>query len=200
VVAFDLDGTLTRRDTMAPFLSAVRGRSAVVRTAGLQWYTLLRGATSAAYRDPAKVAFVGSLLRGLRSEELRETGQRFAAQAVASRLQPWARERIDWHHERGHELVMISASLEVYVAPMAELLGFSTAYATRLEVVDGRVTGRLDGLNVRGAEKARLLQHHLAGRPARVWAYGNSRGDLEMLGAADVPVFVRRRPPPPAAD
>ena len=88
---------------------------------------------------------------------------------------------------------MISASPDVYVAPLAPLLGFDTAYATRLEVADGRITGRRLGANVRGAEKARLLNLHLGDEPARIWAYGNSSGDVDMLALAHVPVYIRRR-------
>jgi len=71
--------------------------------------------------------------------------------------------------------------------------------ATRLEVAaDGKLTGRYEGRNCRGAEKARRLREWIdesVGSPESrvfVWAYGNSAGDREMLRDADVGVDVGR--------
>ena len=71
--------------------------------------------------------------------------------------------------------------------------GFDGVVATRLAVSGGILTGGYEGVNCRGTEKyARLLSHlrtHglLAGGGDKVelWAYGNSRGDLRLLNAAD---------------
>ncbi len=67
--------------------------------------------------------------------------------------------------------------------------------ATQLEVAgDGRLTGRLQGANVRGPEKkARVeawIAQRLGDRPFRLWAYGDSAGDRELLAMADHPVRV----------
>jgi phosphatidylglycerophosphatase C len=59
--------------------------------------------------------------------------------------------------------------------------------ATQLEVDRrGRLTGRLFGDNVRGVEKERLLREWLGGDAVRLYAYGDSDGDAEMLAMADV--------------
>ena len=87
----------------------------------------------------------------------------------------------------------MSASPECYVRVAGELLGTDGALATRLQVGGGLLTGRFDGQNCRGAEKyARLVawlrSEGLNGSGAAqpiLWAYGNSRGDLRLLHAAD---------------
>ena len=59
----------------------------------------------------------------------------------------------------------------------------------------GRLTGRYDGGNCRGEEKIRRLRLWMADAGwggGRLWAYGNSRGDLRMLRAADIGVNVGR--------
>ena len=56
----------------------------------------------------------------------------------------------------------------------------------------GRCTGRLDGANCRGPEKATRLQTLLGDDPVELWAYGNSAGDDEMLALARHPVRVKR--------
>ena len=68
--------------------------------------------------------------------------------------------------------------------------------ATELAVGDdGRLTGELARPNVRGPEKVRRLDEWLAreGRPAFVWAYGDSAGDRELLARADQAISVGRR-------
>jgi phosphatidylglycerophosphatase C len=72
--------------------------------------------------------------------------------------------------------------------------GFDEVIATRLEVgSDGRLTGRLDGPNVRAEQKAIRLAEALASDQVEIWAYGDSIGDREMLAMADHPVWAGRR-------
>ncbi len=89
----------------------------------------------------------------------------------------------------------MSASPELYVGKAGDVLGADGVVATRLAVVDGLLTGRYDGANCRGEEKLRRLREwvdHTDAGPGPLWAYGNSRGDLRMLRAADVGVNVGR--------
>jgi phosphatidylglycerophosphatase C len=66
--------------------------------------------------------------------------------------------------------------------------------AVELEAEGGRLTGRMVGANCRGAEKVRRLTTWLDGEPpTRLWAYGNSSGDRELLAAADEPTWIGRR-------
>ena len=193
VAAFDFDGTITRRDTLAPFLRELCGGAVLARAI---LATLGTALVEGIDRDRLKAAVLGRLLRGRRLEEVEALVPGFAEQVLASRLRTDTLERISWHREQGHVLVVISASPELYVGPIARRLGFDAALATRLEVgADGCLTGALVGDNVRGPEKVRRLRQHLddSHGSARLWAYGNSRGDSELLAAADVATTVTRR-------
>jgi len=94
---------------------------------------------------------------------------------------------------------MVSASPELYVAPVARRLGFDATLATRLQVgPDGLLTGRLVGRNCRGPEKVRRLQEWFGDETPVVFAYGDSRGDREMLAfSSDGGTWLRRRSRPP---
>jgi phosphoserine phosphatase len=82
----------------------------------------------------------------------------------------------------------------MYLRPIAERLRFDAVLSTDLEIgPDGLLTGRIDGANVRGAEKARRLDAWIGDRPAYVWAYGDSSGDKMLWARADHPVRVGRR-------
>jgi phosphatidylglycerophosphatase C len=115
---------------------------------------------------------------------------------LAGHVRPEVRRRLDWHRGRGDRVVVVSASPDAYVAVAADRLAADATIATLLEVDDsGCVTGRYQGANCRGEEKIRRLRRWMGdqgldGGP--LWAYGNSRGDLAMLSAADTGVNVGR--------
>jgi phosphatidylglycerophosphatase C len=117
----------------------------------------------------------------------------YAGLIATSWLRPDTSARLAWHRSEGHRVVLVSASYEVYVGPLAAGLGVDAA-ATRLVVAaDGTLTGALDGPNCRGAEKLvrlRAWQAAVGAEGAELWAYGDSAGDDELLAAADHPVRV----------
>jgi phosphatidylglycerophosphatase C len=195
VAAFDFDGTLVRGDSLRPFLTAVLGRRQFP-------LTLVRSAPAmglgyrAGGRDQAKAALLDRAVKGLDSTTVQLIGNRFGKD-IAGRTRPDLAARLRWHRGRGHRTVLVSASLSVYLEPFARLTGFDDVIATRLEVGgDGRLTGHLDGSNVRGPEKARRLKALLGSDPVELWAYGDSAGDREMLAMADHPTWVDGRPLP----
>jgi phosphatidylglycerophosphatase C len=203
VAAFDFDGTLSRRDSLLPFLVFVRGPVATARAVVAESRRFGRVLQGAAPRDEAKEALLTRLLSGADARELQESGEVFARRLVDSELRLSIRRRLEWHRRAGHRVVIVSASPTIYLETVGRLLAVDAVLATELEVDgSGRLTGRLSGRNCRGAEKALRLQAWLdrsgrepSGQPGELWAYGDSRGDGEMLALADVAVWVgwRRR-------
>lgn len=194
VAAFDFDGTLSSRDNVVPYLRAACGTGAVARAGAAAAPALLAARKDPAQRDVAKAIVVERLLTGRTEASLRDLGGRFARLVVARYLHPQVVERLDAHREAGHEVVLVSASLTLYLDAVADLLGVPTVLATAVAVgADGRVTGALAGPNVRGPEKVRRLEGWLGGDDARIYAYGDSSGDDELLARADHGVRVDRR-------
>jgi phosphatidylglycerophosphatase C len=183
VAAFDFDGTLTRRDSLLPFLASIVGWPRLAVALGAQ------GRQFARDRDVAKELLLVRLLAGHSGDALRAAGRAYA-QTV--RIEPQMRERVDWHRAQGHELVIVSASLDVYLTDVARGLGVDHILCTAVEVADARCTGKLLGGNCRGPEKAKRLRAHLGDGDVVLWAYGDSAGDTEMLAMADHPVRVKR--------
>ena len=192
VAAFDVDGTLTVRDCVRPFLELVGGRRRLVAS------VLRRPLASLAAgvrrdRDAVKEIVVGGVLAGRDVTEVHELGRGFATRVVAEMLRPDTLGRLRWHQERGHRTVLVSASLRPYLEPLGAELAVDAVLCTDAEVLDGRYTGRLEGPNCRAGEKVVRLQAWLEASGltgARLWAYGDSRGDREMLASADHPVWV----------
>jgi phosphatidylglycerophosphatase C len=194
VAAFDFDGTITQRDTLLGYLLAVAGRSRTLAAATRHSIAMARGLRDDFARDAAKEQVVGRVVRGRSLEDLDEAGRDYADR-LPPRFRPDVVERIAWHRDQGHELVIVSASLVHYLRPVASELGFDDVIGVELEFdADRGATGRLARPNVRGQQKAVRLQEWFADRPAtELWAYGNSSGDEELLAMADHATWIGRR-------
>jgi len=190
VAAFDFDGTITQKDTFVPFLRHVAGlpRFTAAFLAGLP---ALAGTDR---REAYKAAVLCRVLAGQRDEDLQAAAADYG-ERLPERFRPEMVERIRWHQEEGHEVVIVSASLRAYLDPVVEHLGLDGVCAVELEVDDeGRLTGAMVGPNCRGAQKVVRLTEWLGGEaPERLWAYGNSSGDRELLAAAHEPTWVGRK-------
>lgn len=193
VAAFDFDGTLARGDAVLPFFIAVAGRRRLARALLTQRPLIAKVVVGKESRDVLKERVIAEVLAGRRASEVEAIGVHFAERLVAERLRPAVLERLQWHRQRGHEVVIVSASLDSYLRPLSDTLGVDALLCTRLEIAGELVTGRLVGANVRADEKVRLLRQHCGNGAIELWAYGNSSGDHAMLAAADHPTWVSRR-------
>ncbi len=200
VAAFDFDGTLTRGGSVWQFLVAIRGRRRVV-TAALVLSGRLAGAAvrGGRYADGAKEALFGRTLAGLPADELAARAGRFGLTHYRRRARSDVRARLEWHRAAGHRLIIVSASPEAYLLAVGLELGVDAVVSTRLAVgSNGRLTGHYDGHNCRGAEKLLRVRRWIDenagpdGVTTVLWAYGNSDGDRQLLGGADVGVDVGR--------
>jgi len=187
IAAFDFDGTLTRRDTLLPFLLHTLGTATVARHALMLSPMLVAYALGRISNGDAKERVFVRCLAGIPSDVLRRRSALFAERVLPGLINPEAMQRLSWHKRQGHRCVLISASLDVYLQPWSEQAGFDVVLATQLEQrEDGCVSGKLSGANCFGAEKVRRLEVFLPVREAyTLYAYGDSRGDKELLAFAD---------------
>jgi phosphatidylglycerophosphatase C len=206
VAAFDFDGTLIDSGSVFPFLVSLRGLLPVLRAVIPLSPTLLHAAIAGgATADQVKERLFTRLLGGLSVDEVDRRSASFARRHLRRHLRDDTRRQLEWHQRQGHYTVVVSASPECYVSPAGQELGVDGVVATRLAVGGGGLlTGGYEGKNCRGAEKyARLIVHLRAqgllggngGEQPVLWAYGNSRGDLRLLNAADHGVDAGRLGP-----
>ncbi len=198
VAAFDLDGTLTEGGSVFPWLKSIAGRGRTWRAAISLALPLAVGAIrSSRWADNAKERLFVKLLAGIDEQTVKEKSRTFAAEHLEHEGRALLLARLDWHRQQGHDVVLVSASPQLYVDVMTEQLGANGGLGTRLAVDPrGRLTGGYLGKNCRGTEKLRRLDEWIAQRhyptPPVVFAYGNSRGDRRLLSGATHPFNVGR--------
>jgi phosphatidylglycerophosphatase C len=182
---FDFDGTITSKGTYPGFVSfAVRpGRKLV---GGLLLSPLIVGYKARLVSDRAirkamsRVGFWND-----EPERLRAAGRQYAADVLPGLIRPVALERIAWHQRRGDVVVVVSASLDVYLEPWCAALGVDVI-CTALEIAHGRITGRYRGGDCTGPTKAaRVRERYALADFGAIYAYGDTEDDREMLEMAD---------------
>jgi phosphatidylglycerophosphatase C len=193
VAVFDLDGTLTWRDTLGSFLARFLRRHPW-RLAGL-WrlpFALFSFAAQNRDRGLLKSRVIRMLMGGASRAQVEDCAGSFVdAMKPRRQFRPAALGVLEAHRAAGDHLVLLSASPDLYVPRIGTSLGFELTVCTEIEWRGDRLDGGLKTPNRRGAEKLRCL----AGLRERypdlpIVAYGNSASDLDHMRGADRALLV----------
>jgi HAD superfamily hydrolase (TIGR01490 family) len=196
LVFFDLDGTVARRDTLLPYVL----RYLLPRP--WRWWRLaavlpplIGFALGRGDRGVLKGSLIRAGLGGASTGEIERWNARFLPGLLSQGLFPGALAAIEAHRRHGDYLVLMSASVDLYVPEIARRLGFDETICSGVNWVDGRVDGRLRTANRRDEEKARCFVAAAAAHPGMATvAYGNSASDLPHMRLAGEAVMVNASP------
>jgi phosphoserine phosphatase len=113
------------------------------------------------------------------------------------KLTPGAELLIRTAKAHGIKLLLVSGGFTFFTARLKERLGLDHAFSNELDIVDGKLTGRVLGPLCDADAKARHVrdiaaQLHL--KPSEVIAMGDGANDLAMFGAAGMSVAYRAKP------
>jgi phosphatidylglycerophosphatase C len=181
---FDFDGTITSNDTFTPFiLQAVKptrlALGKLVLSPLIAAYKLGLLSASRMRRSMVRLGFSGR-----RSDEVRSAGLAYSRTRLAGVVRGKALERIRWHQAQGDEVVVVSASLDVYLTDWCREVGVELI-CTELEERQGVLTGHYRDGDCSGPEKARRVrQRYELDSFALVYAYGDTCEDEAMLALA----------------
>lgn len=182
VVAFDFDGTLTTRDTLLLFVRHACGEWAFI--GALLVFTPLLVLMKLRLIDNGKTKerFFGHFFRGWTEERFNAVCRDFA-EKNRHLLRPQLMDILRQAQADGARVLIVSASIDRWVQPFFE---GPTVIGTQIEVHDGVLTGRFATPNCYGPEKVRRISELLPDREQyHLTAYGDSRGDSELLAWAD---------------
>ncbi len=189
VYCFDFDGTLTTEDTLLAFIAHVHGRQRLLLTLGRYSMKLVAMKLGLYPNWKVKQQVFCHLFRGMAIETFDKHCQEFAI-TNAHLIRPKARAALNAIAKQGQRILIVSASIDNWVRPFfaeitekvpVEVLG------TQIEVKDGIVTGRFLSKNCYGPEKVNRIKKTLPRARVHyyIYAYGDSRGDKELLEYAD---------------
>ena len=141
----------------------------------------------------AYLRFALSPLVGHPPEELDAWHRDFMATKIEPIMLPKAAELIDSHRQRGHELLIVTATNSFITRPIAHALGIDELLACEGEIIDGMYTGEPQGVPSSHAGKVTRLNQWLEQRETTLegaWFYSDSHNDLPLLELVDNPVAV----------
>ena len=188
IAVFDFDGTITRRDTLIEFIRYAKGSLSLYwgLLLHLPWLVLMKLHLCDNGRTKERV-FSWSF-KGTSLEQFNKLGRQFFDAQADKLLYTHAVQTILQHKQQGDKVVILSASIENWVLPFASALQADALLGTQAEVQNGILTGRFATKNCYGQEKVNRLKqwlHANAITDGFVIAYGDSRGDKELLDFAN---------------
>lgn len=195
VALFDFDGTITWNDSLLPFLIFCKGYLKTIFFLAMELPYLIKYLFKLISRQETKERILARFFKGIDEKEFLILGKLYAEKYLDKLIRPNARKRILWHLTQNHQCILVSASIETYLLPWSKIMGFDRAITSIPEIDEHhKATGRLKGKNCWGPEKLARLNACLGDlKEYTIYAYGDSRGDKEMLEIADFP-FYREMP------
>lgn len=190
IAAFDFDNTLIDRDSLLPFLFYTAGWKTTVSRLFQLLPDFIKYLIRMKTRQQVKEDILTKFFQGKDITRLKQKGDAYAHLKLDQFIQSEALQRLRWHQQQGHECCIISASVDLYLEPWAIRHGITRVISSQLIIEEGKVTGKLQGLNCWGPEKVRRLIAELGPKETfQLYAYGDSRGDQELLNLADFPYY-----------
>jgi len=133
------------------------------------------------------------LLKGFRIEEFKNLLFIFFEKEIRPRIYPQAIERINYHKERGDEIVLLSKSVKILIDIIKDYLNLSLSIATALEIKNGTFTGEIEGPIIHGEEKVNVIKKLMLEKDwdlKESYAYGDHFSDIPLLKIVGHPIVV----------
>jgi HAD superfamily hydrolase (TIGR01490 family) len=185
---FDLDKTIIAMSSSSALSRPLLEGGLLTRTAALRtaYAALLFHMGGADERKTNRLRdALSELIRGWEVARLNEILDSTLNEYIDPVVFEEALELIRAHHELGRDVIIVSASAEEVVRPIAALLGADGVIATRMAIEDGKFTGEID-FYAFGQNKATAMREFAAEHGydlAASYAYSDSITDLPMLAA-----------------
>ncbi|MGB0916930.1 MAG: HAD-IB family hydrolase [Flavobacteriales bacterium] len=186
---FDFDGTISNKDSFVKFMKFTHGKPVFVFKMAMGFLTFFGWKIGLVKSHYTKVKALRSFYKGWTEAQMDDARKRFTFEVIPKILFPKALERIAWHKEQGHRIIVVTASCGAWLKDWTSQMDLEII-CTEMELKNGVYTGELSKPNCRGKEKVNRVKQHLSlDDYSEVYAYGNDHGDNQMLAIADHPHF-----------
>ena len=182
---FDFDGTITTDDSLIKFIRFAVGDIKFITGMVLLSPMLIAYKLKLIPNYKAKQYMLAYFFKNMPESKFIQLSKEYSLTHIDTILRKKAMEKIQWHTQQKHKIIIVSASIECWLKPWCnkhnlDLIG------TKLEIKDGVITGKFLSKNCYGIEKVhRLQKQYNLDDYDYIYAYGDSHGDKELLKLAD---------------
>ena len=181
---FDFDGTITTKDSLVDFIQYAVGKPQYYFSLCQLSPLLIAYKLKIIPNDIAKERLLAYFFKGWDHSVFQKISDQYSITYIDKIVRLQAMEKIKWHQKEGHEVVIVSASMECWLQKWCEKYNVALI-STKLEVIDKKITGKFSTKNCYGAEKvSRIKEQYNLSMYEVIFAYGDSAGDNEMLSIA----------------
>ena len=186
---FDFDGTISNDDSFRGFIIYYCGYrkfflGSLILSPIYILYNL--GIIKNNFMKEAAISFY---FKNENISDLWAMGKQYGNKIIDTMIRDKAKEKIKWHQNNGDKIIVVSASANIWLESWC-LKNSVDLIATELEEKDGKVTGKLINGNCFGNEKVVRVKKAVNTKDyEEIYAYGDSRGDRELLDFADKSFF-----------
>lgn len=184
IAFFDFDGTITTKDTLLEFIKYTKGTAAFLTGFLLNSPYLVAYKLNIISNQRAKEKIISYYFKDTPFAQFQAWCDAFAMDVVPKLIRPKAAAELQKLQQAGTTIVIVSASFGNWIQKWAASNNLHLI-ATKPEVRDGKLTGRIEGKNCHGTEKVRrILEAFVLHDYNEVHAYGDTSGDKPMLDLA----------------
>jgi HAD superfamily hydrolase (TIGR01490 family) len=185
IAFFDFDGTITRDDSLLKFIRFAVGDLKFIVGIVALLPMLIAYQLKIIPNFKAKQKMLSYFFKGISEKKFYSIAKQYSLKNIDGIVRKSALERIQWHKQNDDEIVVVSASIECWLKPWCDKNDLQLI-ATKLEINNGIITGKLSTKNCYGIEKVnRIKEIYEIDRYNVIYAYGDSKGDKEMLNISN---------------
>ncbi len=182
---FDFDGTITTKDSLTDFIQYAVGKPAYYLGLLSLSPMLIAYKLKFVPNYIAKEKLIAQFFKGWDSIQFQKIADKYSLEQIDKIIRAKAMEKMTWHQEQGHKVVIVSASMEYWLKKWCQKYNIDLI-ATRLEIQNGKLTGKFATKNCYGIEKVnRIKEQYNLSEYSRIYAYGDSPSDKDMLSIAN---------------
>jgi phosphatidylglycerophosphatase C len=181
IAFFDFDGTITTKDTLLELIKYQKGKAGFYTGFLMNTPFLVALKMKLVSNQAVKERMLSYFFKGMDLKSFQLGCDQFIDNALPAMIRPGALEEIKRLKAEGFEVVVVSASPVNWIKKWSDAAGLGLI-ATKLQTINGALTGYIDGINNNAAEKAvRIRGEFNLPEYDEIYCYGDSSGDKAML-------------------
>tara|TARA_B100001059_G_C17764181_1_gene544594 strand:- start:348 stop:1001 length:654 start_codon:yes stop_codon:yes gene_type:complete len=193
IYIFDLDLTLTKKDTYVPFLlQCLKKKKRAVFYFPFLIFSVFQFIFKKIDNSELKQRFLSAFLSGVSLNEIQPIIDSFSQKILMDGLFVDAIKELEMLLKNGNTVILASASLDIYVNKIGRLLNFSKIISTRVEIDShNKITGKISGVNLRGVKKLQIIKNYLRETSGKnITFYSDSISDLPLFEWVEYPIII----------